>query len=167
MKGAAIGSFTYNLAGKTGGIALGMFFQYNLSEKMALYTPGGHLRAQFIAEDPDAAGPLAAPKPIDLNLPVGFAYQASKNIYAFAQTSIATINISNSATAIIFADATPLTVGAFYSMSNKMELGAQIATGDVPHIGDAFAFSVVGRLFMGDAVKGAAAPMATTTGPGM
>jgi hypothetical protein len=166
LKGAGIGSFTYDLAGKTGALKLGLFFQYNLTKMMAVYTPGGHLQAQLIADDPDGAGPAEAPTPIDLHLPIGFAYQVNKNIYAFAETSLATINISQSATAIIFADTTPLTVGAFYSMSNKMEFGAQIATGDVPHIGDAFTFSLVARLFTGDAVKGAVAPM-PATGPGM
>jgi hypothetical protein len=166
MKAAPRAGFTYNLAGETGQLNVGLAFQYNLNKQMAVYMPGTHLRAVFIA--PEVAG-VAAPKPIDFSLPVGFAYQLNKNVYAFAQTSIATINISKSATAFIFADAIPLTVGAYYSLSNKMEFGAQIASGDVPSIGDNFAFAVVARMFMGDAVKGAMPPMAQTasTAPSM
>jgi len=64
MKGAAIGSFTYNLAGKTGGIALGLFFacswvtrsrarprrsRSGRGELTAIHTsPGGNGRGSFV-----------------------------------------------------------------------------------------------------------------------
>jgi hypothetical protein len=165
MKGAIVGAFYDDFGSKVGGIRAGLAFQYNLSAKMAVYMPGTHLRAQFLS--PDAVAPAVAVNPIDFSLPAGFAFQASKNIYAFAQTTIAQIKIKDSANAFIFADITPLTVGAFYSMSNKMEFGAQFDAPDLGSVGDVFAFSVVGRMFMGDAVKGASPPMAQTTPPAM
>jgi hypothetical protein len=163
MKAAPGAGFVYNLAGETGQLNAGLAFQYNLNKQMAVYMPPTHLRAVLVA--PEVAG-VAAVKPIDFSLPAGFAFQVNKNLYAFAQTSIATINISDSATAFIFADFTPLTIGAFYSLSNKMEFGASFATPNLPDTADLFAFSINARMFMGDAVKGAAPPMAQTT-PGM
>jgi hypothetical protein len=162
MKAAALGAFTYDLLAETGTFSLGVLFQYYLNNKAAVYTQGqqymsggqpGQLRATLMSPE---VGGMPGPKPIDLSLPVGLAYQLDQNIYAFFETSLATLNLSDSATALIFADIIPLAVGGFYSMDNHMEIGAVVALPDVPNAGDAFAISVVARMFRGDPVKRAA-----------
>lgn len=137
MKAAAGASITYDLAGESLGLGLGLAFQYNLNEKMALFTPGNQLA---IGLDPETTA--------GLNLPVGFGFQATPNIFAAVQTNIGSIGIEPSGSAFLFADFIPLTVGAFYSPSNKMDIGASISTIDLPEIADFWAVLLTGRIYM-------------------
>jgi hypothetical protein len=62
---------------------------------------------------------------------VGFAFQASPQIYAFANTNLAVIEISDAESGFIFADFIPLSLGAFFSPSNTMDVGASLDLGDL------------------------------------
>ena len=102
--GAQVG---YNLASEQLGIGAGLAFQYHLGPKMMVYMPPTHLQ---ISLDPTTAA---------ISLPVGFGFQATPNVFAYAQTNLFDIGLKPSGSAFIFADRTPLTVGGSYSPSNK------------------------------------------------
>ncbi len=139
-----------NALGLTGGLAA----QYHLNNKMFVYMPPTHLA---IGLNPDTS--------LALNIPVGFGFQATPNIFASAETSLASIGISPSGSAFIFADRTPLTVSAFYSPSNKMDLGVSIGASDIPHIADLFVIGLTARLFFGKVPSSGTAAMSTITPP--
>ena len=105
----------YNFdSSNTDALTAGLDLQFKINNQLAVYTPG-HQLAIALSGDP---------KPIVLSIPVGVRYQAANNIFAFLQTNIANISISNSSTAVLFADFIPITVGGFYSLSNKLDVGA-------------------------------------------
>ena len=85
--------------------------------------------------------------PIALILPIGIGIQATPQVYAFAATNIATIDISNSANAFIFSDNIPLSLGGYYSANDKLDLGLQFQD-DLEHAGDFFVISLVGRYYV-------------------
>ncbi|MBE7453876.1 MAG: hypothetical protein HS111_34910 [Kofleriaceae bacterium] len=62
---------------------------------------------------------------------MGVAYQASPQIHAFLYTELANLSISNSSTIIFGADYVPVTVGAFFSPSNALDVGASIGWFDL------------------------------------
>ncbi len=158
MRLAADASFTYDLGSETFGIGLGAQFQFHLNEKMMVFTPGQQLR---IGLDPTN---------VAITLPIGFGLQATKNIFASVQTSLATIGIEPSGSAFIFADVTPIQVSAFYSPSNKMDFGLSVGATNVGDFADVFVFLATARLFFGTVPGGAApapmvAPAATDPAP--
>jgi len=153
MRVAAGAQFGYNLASEKLGIGAGLAFQYHLNDKMMVYMPPTHLQ---IGLDPTA---------VSINLPVGFAFQATPNIHAYAQTNLFDIGIEPSGTAFIFADSIPLTVGAWYSPSNKMDIGASIGAIDLPEIADLFVFTVSARLYLGNVPASGGAAAAAVTDP--
>lgn len=120
-------------------LALGAEVRFKLNDKLAIYSPGGQLE---IALEGD-------PKPIVLGLPVGVGFQVNPQIFAHVDTAIANISISNSETAVFGADFIPLAVGAFFSPSNTMDFGAQIAFPDLKEIGtDVMSITGAARLHL-------------------
>jgi len=144
MSAAGVAAVTYDLNTKAADLGVGVPFRYTLASQVAVYTPG-HQLAVALARDDNGTG-MSIPKPITLSLPVGVAYQATPNIYAFAETNIANISISNSTTAVFAADFIPIVIGAFYSPSNKIDVGVAV-TDDLDHAGDAYAVSLLLRAF--------------------
>lgn len=121
---AAQGTFGYSLLAEgLAPLTLGARVRFRLSDQMAVFSPGNHLIV-FLEGDP---------KPILFNLPVGFAFQATPNVYAFAGTNLAIIGLANAEgiDGFIFADFIPLALGAFFSPSNTMDLGATLDLGDL------------------------------------
>jgi len=153
MRVAAGAGFGYNLASEKLGIDAGLAFQYHLNDKMMVYMPPSHLQ---IGLDPTA---------VSINLPVGFAFQATPNIFAYAQTNLFNIGIEPSGSSFIFADNIPLTVGAWYSPSNKMDIGASIGAFDLPDIADLFVFTISARLYLGAVPTSGGAAAAAVTDP--
>ncbi len=151
MRLAAGASFGYNLASEKLAIGAGLAFQYHLTDKMMVYMPPSHLS---IGLDPTA---------VAISLPVGFAFQATPNIFAFAETNLFNIGIEPSGSTFIFADNTPLTVGAFYSPSNKMDIGASIGAVNLPDIADLFVFQLTARMYFGSVPASGGAAMSTAT----
>ena len=117
---------------------LGARVRFRLNDQLAITTPGGQLS---IALDGD-------PKPITLGLPVGIAFQASPALYAFVNTSLANISISNSTTTVFGSDYIPLSIGAFFSPSNTMDLGGSISWFDLKEASDTLFVGVSARLHM-------------------
>jgi hypothetical protein len=119
-------------------LEVGARVRFRLNDQLAITSPGGQLS---IALDGD-------PKPITLGLPVGVAMQASPQIYAFVATELANISISNSETIVFGSDYIPLAVGAFFSPSNTMDVGASVGWFDLKEFSDTVAGSVSFRLHM-------------------
>lgn len=153
MRISAGASFGYNLASESIGINAGLAFQYHLNEKMMVFMTPTHLS---IGLDPTV---------VSLNLPVGFGFQATPNIFASVTTNLFDIGIEPSGSAFIFADRTPLTLNASYSPSNKMDIGASIGASNLPDIADLFVFTVYARLYMGSVPASGGAAAATVTDP--
>lgn len=138
MSAAATVGLGYNILGESlDPIELGVDFHYKLTPKMELFSGGGQLQ---IGIDPDTTA--------SLSLPVGFGFQASPNLWAFAQTSLATIGLKPSGTTLIGRDFTPLSLGAYYSPSAQLDVGASFNTVDLGGVADAFSIVFSGRYRM-------------------
>lgn len=121
---AAQASFGYSLLAEgISPLGLGARVRFRLGDNMAIFSPGNQIIA-FLDGDV---------KPIFLQLPVGFAFQVNPNVYAFAGTNLAVIGLSDAdgVEGYIFADFIPLALGAFFSPSNTMDLGASLDLGDL------------------------------------
>jgi hypothetical protein len=153
MRISAGASFGYNLASETIGIGAGLAFQYHLGPKMMVFMTPTHLA---IGLDPTTAS---------INLPVGFGFQATPNIFAAVQTNLFNIGLEPSGSAFIFADSTPLTVSGSYSPSNKMDIGASIGASNLPDIADLFVITVFARMYLGSVPTSGGAAAAAVTDP--
>lgn len=123
---AAKVSTGYSVVGEEfSGVGLGAYFQYNITPKIAVISPGDQITIGF----------SDGIKPLSLNLPIGFGFQANEKIYAFANTSIGTIGLSPSGNSLI-SDITPLQVGATFSPSNMLDVGASVIFPDVQSAAD-------------------------------
>lgn len=132
----------YSLGGEAvNPLGLGVHVRYNLSDKLCLITPGNQLE---IGLDPNF---------IALNIPVGVGFQATPELYAQLDTNLATINIKDSATAVIFADTTPIRLTAVYNAMPALDILAGIALDVTPPdplgVGDTFNILVGARYYGG------------------
>jgi hypothetical protein len=81
-------------------------------------------------------------------VPAGVGLQVSPEIYLFGSTVIAGFILSpQSEHAIIFSDFFVVSGGGWLTVSNKLELGAQI-TDDVEHAGDNYFVELMARVFL-------------------
>jgi hypothetical protein len=135
LKAAATVGFSYNFSSETGDLGLGAAVQYNVAPTFAVYTGGNQIGVG-----------IKSPNPITLALPVGVALQATPQVYAFAQTQLASFSIKDSANVYI-SDITPVQVGAFFSPSNTLDIGLAVNFLDVQHAGDAFGVMAAARFF--------------------
>jgi|JI10StandDraft_1071094.scaffolds.fasta_scaffold16478_2 opacity protein-like surface antigen len=113
------------------GVGVGLNLQYKITPKIAVFTNGDHL----------SLGGSDFPKPVSLNLPIGFGFQANEKINVFAQTSIGTIGLSPSGNVLI-SDITPFQLGGTFSPDNKLDIGAALTFLDLQHAGDALAVTL-------------------------
>ena len=82
-----------------------------------------------------------------LSIPVGAGYQVTPNVWAYAQTDLATFLLNpNSSQAFIFSDFIPVQVGAYYSM-DKIDVGLAVAD-DLKDAGDTYFFILSGRYWI-------------------
>lgn len=150
LRGAAGGKLEVIARGDTGysflaeglnPLTLGAQAQYNISDKLAVVTPGGQLSISL-----EEVGGV---RPIALNLPVGVGYQASPVFYVQLDTRIASIEISDSPTTVIFADTTPITVTATYNAKPNLDAFVAISTDLTNEPGDTLAFLVGANYYLG------------------
>jgi len=140
LKAAAGARFVYDLNSEDGDISLGAIVAYDITPKLAVYTGGDQLDMGLIRSMD------GAPTPITLAVPVGVEVQATPNVHAFAQTNLATFGISD-ADNVYISDATPAEIGAFFSPSNKLDVGLAASFFDLQHAGDFYAITATARLF--------------------
>src|SRR5688572_7837329 len=122
---AGTGGIIYDLASESGGLLLGAELQFEIGDMFAIYSPGYQL---FIGMFNDGD------TPISIALPIGIRLQFTEQILGYAQVTLATIGIKDSGDSDI-TDEANLLVGMFYSVSNKLDLGAALAVPDSDDIG--------------------------------
>jgi hypothetical protein len=138
---ASVDLTTGETSGAVTPLGLGVHVQYNVSDKLALITPGNQLT---IGLDPNF---------VTFSIPVGVGFQATPELYVQLDTNLATINIKDSATAVIFADTTPLALTATYNVMPALDVLAGIALDVTPPdplgVGDTFAILLGARYYGG------------------
>ena len=85
--------------------------------------------------------------PITLAIPAGVGLQATPQLFAWVSTVLADISISNSSTTIIFKDNIPFEIGALYSATKNIDVGAFLDFPDLEHAGDFYEVGVMGRYY--------------------
>lgn len=99
-------------------LGLGLHARYRVNDKIAVYTPGDQLGIG-----------LEEPNPIAFDLPVGAAFQATPELYAYLQTNLLTIAIKDAGdSTFIFADTTPIALGAIYNVMPALDVNVAIGT---------------------------------------
>jgi hypothetical protein len=108
--------------------------------------------------NPYALGPLGQQLRIGLSdgaaktfsIPVGLSYQALPELFAFAETTLATILLSDPGDGdrvSFIGDQIPLSVGAYYSVTPNIDAVVAFSTLDLPSLGDMFAVTIGARYF--------------------
>lgn len=126
-------------------LGLGAQVQYNISDKLAVITPGGQL-AVSLAED------AAMATPITFGLQVAVGFQPTPELYLQLDTNLATFSIADSANAFIFADRTPASLLAVYNAIPALDVAAGIGLDLTPAAGgvaDTLAFLLGVRYYAG------------------
>lgn len=113
-------------------LGLGVLGQYTINETVAVVMPDGQLSIALAADAMDAS-------PVTLGLPIGVGVQPTASIYAQVDTVLASVGISDADTVIVGADTIPLNAGAYYSPSNRFDIGAGLGT-DLKAASDTLAF---------------------------
>jgi hypothetical protein len=122
-------------------LSLGAQVQYNISDKLAVLSPGGQLSI--------ALEEVATVRPIALKLPVGVGYQATPELYVQLDTTIASIEIADSPTTVIFSDTTPIAVTATYNAKPNLDAFVSIGTDLTNEPGDTLTFLLGANYFLG------------------
>jgi hypothetical protein len=126
-------------------LMLGVHAQYNITPKIAIIS--GYAGTQQIRisleEDADMA------TPVDISLPIGIGVQPTDEFYLQLDTKLAQINLSDSANAIIGADATPVLLTAVYNVIPALDVQAAIGTDLSNSPGDALSFLIGARYYAG------------------
>lgn len=139
----------YNLLGEAlVPLNLGAQVQYNISDKLAVVSPQAGLR---IALEEVVIPPATDGfRPIDLVLPLGVGYQATPELYAQIDTTIANIEVSDSATTFIFADNIPLTASVVYNLQPALDITASFGFTDLKNnAGDNIVAAIGAQYYMG------------------
>ncbi len=137
-------------------LQVGAWARYHLAPKISLYTGNPGLAHTTPQGGSSAAGFFGFPSSYQLAfglnngndvllaLPVGVGFQASPQLYAFASTTIADFEFNGGSNAFIFSDFIPIGVGAFYSVSDKLEVGAEFSD-DLKNAGDFYSIAFMAR----------------------
>lgn len=102
-------------------LGLGVQGQYTHNEKLAVVMPAGQVSVALEGDAMDAT-------PVTLGLPIGIGVQPTSAIYAQVDTVLASFGISDADSVFFGADVIPVNVGAYYSPSNMLDVGAGVST---------------------------------------
>jgi hypothetical protein len=134
-------------------LLLGVHAQYNFTPTIALisgYAGTQQLKISVAGVDADGdPSTMGEVSPIDIGLPIAVGYQPTEELYLQLDTKLATVNISDSANAFIFADATPVLLTAVYNVIPALDVQAAIGTDLTNSPGDALSFLVGARYYAG------------------
>lgn len=92
-------------------LLVGVTSGYNITPKLAVFTPGGQLRIAL-------SGPST---PIDLAVPIAVGYQPVQTVWTQLEVKLATINISGSSNSFLIKDTTPLTLTTFVNVMPELD----------------------------------------------
>ena len=124
--------------------------QYNVSDKLAVFTPGRQLNISLEEATIGVPPATATVRPIFLSLPVGAGYQATPELWAQVDTNIANIEIADYTTGFIFADFIPLNLSVIYNLKPALDITASIGFTDLKNnAGDNLNFSIGARYYIG------------------
>lgn len=118
-------------------LRVGVNALYKLTGTLAVFTPGEQLRIGL-------AG--TGNRPVSLDLPVGVGLQFTPQVFGSLTTNLAHIGIANDGDAVIFGDMLPISLAAFYSFSNRADVGAHLDI-DLKNT-DYVTVGVLARLFL-------------------
>lgn len=122
----------------------GVTVRYSVAPKFAVFT--GNPVAPGILGNQLSIG-LYSNAPIVLSIPVGVAFQASPQLYAWADTILASFLFAPaSANAFIFSDFIPIQVGALYRATKDIDVGAAL-TDDLKDAGNTFGIALMARYY--------------------
>jgi hypothetical protein len=155
----------FNLRGTTEyQIDLAAWLRYRIAPKLSIFTGQPATPTTISGFSSFLAPPIAYQltfglnnsQPTFLSLPIGVGFQATPQLYLFGETSIAEIFITNGPmnagggttnASFIFSDAIPLGLGAFFSVSDQLDVGAVFAD-DLKNAGDLYVFTLAGRFYI-------------------
>ncbi len=148
-------NFNHAKAGSTtnetdvgGTLHAGLGVRYKVAPKFAVFTG-----------TPWAPGPLGQHLTIGLNsgaaktlsLPVGFGVQATPELFAYLNTTLFTLLLSDPGTGgkrfNSIADATPLTLGGFFAVNKNIDAALSFSFLDLQNAGDAYVITIGARYF--------------------
>ncbi len=126
-------------------LMVGLHAQYNATPWLALISgvPGTQQIRISLQED------AAMATPVDVSLPFGVGIQATPELYLQADTKLVTVNISDSANALLFKDTTPASLTAVYNVINALDVQAAIGTDLSNAPGDNLFFLLGARYYAG------------------
>lgn len=141
-------------------IHAGLAARYKITPKMAVFTGqpnkiGGTTALGSLA----APGPLGQHLTLGLNdgaaktfsLPVGFGFQATPELFAYLNTNLFNLTLSDvpdgASRFNSIADATPLSVGALFSVNKNIDAAVNLGFLDVQHAGDFYLITVGARYY--------------------
>lgn len=134
----------------------GLSLRYRLTPQLSIFTDSnvcgqclhvaGPVMGQAFLAIPTGSG--GGDSIFGFTAPVGVGLQVSPQVYLFGSTVLAAFILSpQSEHAFIFSDFFVVSGGGWLTVSNKLELGAQI-TDDVEHAGDNYFVELMGRVFL-------------------
>jgi len=128
-------------------IHAGLAVRYKFTPTIAIYTGNPYTpgpSGQHLSISLEENGPKT------FSLPVGVAFQGTPQLYAFMQTTLATILLSETNggdRASFIGDSIPLTIGGFFNINNNLDAGASFAT-DLRGVADLYIVTLGARYFM-------------------
>lgn len=136
-------------------LAGGLNVRYRFSPQVSLYTMtsgvplcGGCLKVlgpvtgQFLIGIPSHGGDTE----VVLNLPVGLGIQASPEVYLYAETSLATIQLAPSSDSIASGgDYLGINAGAWFAANKQLDLGISFAD-DLKHASDLYLVELAAKI---------------------
>lgn len=120
---------------------LGVAASYGLSASIAVFTgtplPNAPAGEQLTFR-------LSANAPISLALPVGVLYRPALPVFAFVDTTLATLSLHDANNQLLFSDVIPVDAGAFYRATSDLDVGL-VFSDDLEHPRDIYTFGVTAR----------------------
>jgi hypothetical protein len=129
------------------GFDAGLAVRYKITPKFMVFTgnpfqldpAGQHLKLGLSGDDRKT-----------FSVPVGVGFQATPELFAYLNTNLVTIELSDPGMSSRFdwiIDSTPLTLGAFYAVNPHIDAVLNLGFNDAQHIGDTFLIAVGARYY--------------------
>lgn len=118
-------------------LVLGLDAQIKVTGRWAIFLPSHQFEIGLAGQN----------KPISLHVPVGLRWQANPNVSLDFTTKLARVGLKDSGSVAFGADILPLGVAAYYSLSSRLDFGAQL-TDDLYDAADTLTFDLMARLFL-------------------
>jgi hypothetical protein len=137
----------------------GAAVRYKITPKMAVFTGTPSRILNQVGLLPAASGPLGQHLTIGISdgtsssfsLPVGFGFQATPQLFAYVNTNLLNITLSDvpdgADRVSSIADYTPLALGALFSINKNIDAAASIGFYDLQNAGDILTFGIGARYY--------------------